>query len=55
VLAVGKNNSAMAGVLLEAGANPDLADKLGFTARKYAKLFHDPTMSALFDRFPPRE
>lgn len=52
VLAVGKNDKTVAAALLEAGANPDLADKLGFTARKYAQLFHDPEMVALFARFP---
>jgi ankyrin repeat protein len=54
VIVVGKNNTAIASLLLEAGADPDLADKLGFSARKYAKLFHDQTMSDLMDRFPPR-
>lgn len=54
VLAVGKNNARVAEQLLEAGADPDLADKLGFSARKYGKLFHDPAMSSLFDRYPPR-
>ncbi len=54
VIAVGKNNSTIASLLLEAGADPDLPDKLGFSARKYAKLFHDQAMSALMDRYPPR-
>lgn len=54
VIAVGKNNSKIAALLLAAGADPDLCDKLGFSARKYAKLFHDPAMTALFDRYPPR-
>ena len=54
VIAVGKNNSTIAALLLEAGADPDLPDKLGFSARKYAKLFHDQTMSSLMDLFPPR-
>lgn len=54
VIAVGKNNATIAGLLLEAGADPDLSDKLGFSARKYAKLFHDPAMSDLMDRYPSR-
>ncbi len=54
VLAVGKNDSKTAALLLEAGADPDIADKLGFSGRKYAALFHDKSMAALFDRFPRR-
>jgi hypothetical protein len=50
VIAVGKNNTAVAEALLHAGADPDLCDKLGFSARKYAKLFHDKNMSALFSQ-----
>jgi ankyrin repeat protein len=54
VIAVGKNNVSIAEMLLEAGADPDQQDKLGFSARKYAKLFHDPKMSALLERYPSR-
>lgn len=53
VLAVGKNDVPMAKVLLEAGADIDAADKLGFSARKYAKLFHDPSMTTLFEEYAP--
>lgn len=54
IIAVGKNDVASSTLLLEAGADPELTDKLGLSARKYAKLFHDPAMNALFDRFPPK-
>lgn len=54
IIAVGKNDVASAALLLGAGAEADLEDKLGFSARKYAKLFHDPAMNALFDRYPPK-
>lgn len=53
VLAVGKNDVPLAKELLEAGADIDAADKLGFSARKYAKLFHDPAMTALFEKYAP--
>jgi hypothetical protein len=54
IIAVGKNDVASSALLLESGADPDESDKLGFSARKYAKLFHDPAMNALFDRFPAK-
>jgi hypothetical protein len=54
IIAVGKNDVASSALLLEAGADPDTTDKLGFSARKYAKLFHDPAMNALFERFPSK-
>lgn len=54
VIAVGKNDADAVARLLEAGADPDRADKLGFSARKYAALFHDPAMAALFERFPTK-
>lgn len=48
VIAVGRNDVPMSKTLLDAGANPDLADKLGLSAKKYAALFHNPDMTALF-------
>ncbi|HCM27974.1 MAG TPA: ankyrin repeat domain-containing protein [Treponema sp.] len=54
VIAVGKNDSGSAALLLAAGADPEAADKLGFSARKYAKLFHDPKMTALMETHPPK-
>lgn len=49
VIAVGRNDIPMVKTLLAAGADPDIADKLGLSARKYAALFHNPDMTALFD------
>ncbi len=39
ILALGKGDDQCALILLQAGANPDIEDKLGMTARKYAQLF----------------
>ncbi len=49
VIAVGCNDVETARLLLEAGADPDRADKLGLSARKYAQLFHNTDMTALFE------
>jgi len=48
VIAVGRNAVSTSKLLLSYGANPDTPDKLGFTARKYAKLFHNSDMVVLF-------
>ncbi len=48
VIVVGRNDVETAKLLLENGADPDQADKLGLSARKYAKLFHNAEMEALF-------
>jgi len=52
VIAVGRNDAEAVRLLVEAGADPDIEDKLGFTARKYAKLFHNPAIVALIDGSP---
>ena len=49
VIAVGRNDEAMARLLLENGADASATDKLGFSARKYAELFHNSLMLALFE------
>jgi hypothetical protein len=42
-------------MLLKAGADPDDTDALGASARKYAGLFHNDALLALFDTYtPPR-
>jgi len=46
---VGRNDEVMARLLLDSGADPEAKDKLGFTARKYAELFHNSSMLALFE------
>ena len=48
VIAVGRNDVPLCRKLLSYGADPDLKDKLGFSARKYAELFHNPEMVRLF-------
>jgi hypothetical protein len=55
VIAVGLNDIETASALLKAGANPDDADALGASARKYAMLFNKPEMTALFHAYPPTE
>lgn len=47
VIAVGKGDAACASRLVAAGADPDVPDKLGLSARKYAKLFNKPDLVAL--------
>jgi uncharacterized protein len=49
VIAVGRNDEAMARLLLENGADSGATDKLGFSARKYAELFHNSLMLSLFE------
>lgn len=53
VLAVGRNSVELVELLLKAKADPDIPDKLGFSGRKYAKLFHNPEILALFEAHPP--
>jgi len=38
----------VARLLASGGADPDLADKLGLSDRKYAALFKNPDILALF-------
>jgi hypothetical protein len=40
-------------MLLKAGADPDDADALGASARKYAALFHNSAIQVLFDTYAP--
>jgi hypothetical protein len=48
VVAVGRGDRETIRLLLDHGADPDLADKLGLSARKYAQIFKQPEVSALF-------
>jgi hypothetical protein len=50
VVAVGRNDVETARLLIAGSADPDLSDKLGLSARKYASLFKNPAMLALFDK-----
>jgi len=49
ILAVGRTDIPMVAMLLDHGADPDVSDKLGLSARKYASLFKNPDIVALFD------
>lgn len=48
VVAVGRNDAEVARLLVNGGADVDLADKLGLSARKYASLFKNPEILSLF-------
>ena len=51
-LAVGNKNIDCAMELIKAGSNPDIADSLGLSARKYAELYG---MQDLLDMFPEKK
>jgi hypothetical protein len=53
IIAVGAGDAACTEILLKAGADPDDADALGASARKYAVLFHNTALMALFDTYAP--
>ncbi len=55
VLAVGNGNLQIVELLLENGADPDLKDSMGMSARGYANLFKKPGMVELFAKYPPKE
>jgi len=52
ILAVGQNDASMVSSLLLKGADPELTDKLGLSARKYAKLFNNTAITAMFESIP---
>jgi len=51
VVSVGAGDEKTVEMLVKSGANPDLEDSLGVSARKYATLFRNNTMIALFDDY----
>jgi len=55
IVAVGIGEEKMVETLARAGANPDISDNLGASARKYAALFSNKTMLALFDAYAPQK
>jgi ankyrin repeat protein len=55
IVAVGAGEEKMAEALLKAGADPDISDSLGASARKYAVLFHRSSMLALFETYAPEK
>ena len=55
VVAVGRQDIDSARLLLRHGADADIPDKLGMSARSYARLFKLPAFAELFAEFPPIE
>ncbi len=55
VLAVGNGNVKIVNLLLEHGADPDVKDSMGMSARGYAVLFKRPEMIEAMKKFPPKE
>ena len=55
IIAVGAGDAGITEALLQAGADPDLTDHLGVSARKYATLFHNSEIVALFEAIPVHE
>ena len=50
ILAVGKGNSRVASMLLEYGADPEIRDNLGMSAKKYAELFRLTDVISVMDK-----
>jgi len=56
IVAVGAADEKMVEALLKAGADPDISDSLGASARKYASLFRKKAILDLFQTYaPPKE
>ena len=53
VVAVGAGDEKMVEALLAAGADPDITDSLGASARKYAMLFKKEAITTLFNTLAP--
>jgi len=49
VVVVGAGDEELAEMLVKAGADPDIKDALGVSARKYATIFSNSKMLAMFD------
>jgi hypothetical protein len=54
VLAVGNGNVRIVELLLEHGADPDIKDSMGMSARGYANLFKKPALVELMEKYPPK-
>ena len=55
IVSVGSGDEKISELLLAAGADPDIPDSLGVSARKYANLFHQETMLNLFRTYAPEK
>ena len=53
IIAAGASNETASETLLKAGADPDITDSLGVSARKYASLFRQKSMMDLFENYAP--
>jgi len=53
VVAVGAGDERLVEALLKAGADPEIPDSMGVSARKYASLFHKRIITELFDSYAP--
>ena len=53
IVAAGASDEKMVELLLKAGADPDITDSLGASAKKYATLFNNKTILALFNNITP--
>jgi len=53
VVATGASMEKMVELLLKAGADPEITDSLGTSARKYASLFKNQAILALFETYSP--
>ena len=54
MLAVGNGNVDIVKILLENGADPDIKDSMGMSAREYALLFKKKPMIELMEKFPKK-
>lgn len=55
VLAVGNGNIPIVKLLLEHGADPDIKDSMGMSAREYVNLFKQAGLMELMQQFPKKE
>jgi hypothetical protein len=53
IVAAGASREKMVEVLLKAGSDADIPDSLGVSARKYASLFNNEAILALFKTYSP--
>ena len=55
VLAVGTGNAKVVEILAKYGADPDIKDQMGMSARQYAVLFKKPAMVESFEKYSPKD
>jgi hypothetical protein len=55
IVAVGADDAGVVELLLKAGANPDISDHMGMSARKYASLFRKTVLVDLFKTYAPEK